>query len=511
VPSRRTLARSLLPEAARATLATALPRLTHAALDGLDAALLFVPAAGAPQALAKLPFGALLVKQYERAERAAGSSFVATVPTSSQGSIAIGLVPEDAAPFALLELAGSMTRAIRVGETRTLGVAASGLPAGLEQACIEAGTAAAWAAAFALPAFKSRPAEAARLSKIVPITRHALPARRLAVVAEAGDLVRWLTGLPPDRLHPAGFRRLAERIARRHGLQARFYGEAQLRRLGAGAFLAVARGSARRDAGILHLRYRPRGAARGAPIALVGKGLCFDTGGTNLKSHKSMLDMHTDMAGSAVALASLVALSQLRYRRPVDAWLALAENRIGPEAYQPQDVVTTANGTTIQVIHTDAEGRMVLADTLALASRSKPVAIIDFATLTGSCVRALTERYSGAFPSREDWRAPVERAGRDSGERVWCFPADPDFDRELESKVADLIQCTVDGKGDHIYAARFLRRFVGKDIPWLHVDLSAAMRTGGLAHVPTDITGFGVRFLASLLLDQTLPGMDGRG
>ena len=499
-----------MPEAARATLAAALPRLTHATLDRLDAVLLFVPAAGATQVLAKLPFGALLVKQFERTERKAGEGFVATVPTSSQGSVVIGLVPDDAPTFALLELAGRMAKASRIGECRTLGVTASGLPAGLERACIEAGTAAAWAATTALPAFKSKPANPSLLSSIVPITRQALPARRLAAVAEAGDLVRWLTALPPDRLHPAGFRRLAEGLARRHGWQARFYGEASLRRLGAGAFLAVTRGSARRDAGILHLRYRPRGAARGAPIALVGKGLCFDTGGTNLKSHKYMLDMHTDMAGSAVALAAMVALSRLRYRRPLDAWLALAENRIGPDAYQPEEVVTATNGTTIQVVHTDAEGRMVLADTLALASRSSPAAIIDFATLTGACVQALTARYSGAFASREDWRAPVERAGRESGERVWCFPTDADFDHELDSKVADLVQCTVDGKGDHIYAARFLRRFVGKEIPWLHVDLSAAVRAGGLAHVPTDITGFGVRFLASLLLDQVLPGVDGR-
>jgi leucyl aminopeptidase len=500
----------LLPGAARATLAAAVPRLSHATLDGLEAALLFVPAAGAKQALAKLPFGALLVKQFERSERRPGSSFVASVPTSPQGSIAIGLVPDEATPFAVLELAGSMTRALRVSEVVHLGVATSGLPAAVERTCIEAGASAAWAAAFALPSFKSKAPAPARLVKIVPVTRQAIPAKRLAAVAEAGDLVRWLTGLPPDRLHPGGFRRLAESIARRHGLQARFYGESQLRRLGAGAFLAVSQGSARRDAGILHLRYRPRGSTRGRPIALVGKGLCFDTGGTNLKSHRNMLDMHTDMAGSAVALASLVALSQLRFRRPVDAWLALAENRIGPEAYQPQDIVAAANGTTIQVIHTDAEGRMVLADALALASRSRPAAIIDFATLTGSCVTALTSRYSGAFASREDWRVPVERAGRESGERVWCLPTDPDFDRELESKVADVIQCTVEGKGDHIYAARFLRRFVGKDIPWLHVDLSAATRTGGLAHVPTDITGFGVRFLASLLLDQALPGTDGR-
>ena len=148
---------------------------------------------------------------------------------------------------------------------------------------------------------------------------------------------------------------------------------------------------------------------------------------------------------------------------------------------------------------------MLLADTLALAARARPALLVDFATLTGACVNALTDRYSGAFTNRPQLEAPLQAAGRASGERVWCMPMDEDFDTEIDSKVADVIQCPVDGKGDHIYAARFLGRFVGKGIPWLHVDLSAATREGGLAHVPTDITGFGVRFLAALLLDQRLP------
>ena len=155
-------------------------------------------------------------------------------------------------------------------------------------------------------------------------------------------------------------------------------------RLGAGAFLAVSRGNPRRDAGIAHLSYTPRNAAsRRADLALVGKGVLFDTGGTNLKPHKSMLDMHTDMAGSAVALATIVAAAQLRAPLAIDAWLAITENNIGPEAYRPQEVVRAMNGTTIQVIHSDAEGRMALADTLALAARRRPRAMLDFATLTG--------------------------------------------------------------------------------------------------------------------------------
>ena len=159
----------------------------------------------------------------------------------------------------------------------------------------------------------------------------------------------------------------------------------------------------------------------------------------------------------------------------------------------------TLNGTTIQVIHTDAEGRMVLADALSLAARRAPRAIIDYATLTGTCVYALTERYSGAFTNRPATRELLEAAGASSGERVWCFPMDADFDSDLESTVADVLQCSIDGKGDHILAARFLNRFVPKDIPWLHLDLAAGTRTGGLAHIGTEITGFGVRYTLDLV------------
>jgi leucyl aminopeptidase len=321
-----------------------------------------------------------------------------------------------------------------------------------------------------------------------------------ATLASAGgnNLARWLTALPPNYLDARGYKRLVQEFAQHLGLSFKFYGEPQLKRLGAGAFLAVSSGNATRDAGIAYLSYRPRGTAP-AHVSLVGKGICFDTGGTNLKPHKSMLDMHTDMEGSAVALGSLYALHYLGSPLAIDCWLAITENRIGPTAYKPQDVVRALNGTTIQVIHTDAEGRMVLADALSLAATKKPRAIIDYATLTGACVYALTERYSGAFTNLPAARAEIEAAGVTSGERVWCFPMDSDFDSDIDSSVADVMQCAVEGRGDHILAARFLNRFVPADIPWLHLDLAAGTRHGGLAHITTDITGFGVRYTLELL------------
>jgi leucyl aminopeptidase len=166
-------------------------------------------------------------------------------------------------------------------------------------------------------------------------------------------------------------------------------------------------------------------------------------------------------------------------------------------------LVTAVDGTTIQVIHTDAEGRMVLADTLALAARDKPGVIIDYATLTGSCVAALTERYSGVFANRSSANDLLLKAGAESGERVWPFPMDDDYDELLKSDVADIKQCSAETGGDHILGARFLSRFVPKSIPWVHVDLSAGQHKGGLGHVPTEITGFGVRLTVELLTRTT--------
>ena len=245
-------------------------------------------------------------------------------------------------------------------------------------------------------------------------------------------------------------------------------------------------------------------------MALVGKGICFDTGGTNLKSARGMQYMHEDMLGSAVAIGTLLALTRIGVAFSVDCWLAITENRLSPAAYKPQDVVTASNGTTIEVIHTDAEGRMALADALALASREKPQLIIDYATLTGACVNAVTERYSGAFTNRRVLETALVRAGRASGERVWPFPLDSDFDEPLESQIADIKQCVIENEGDHILAARFLSRFVGDDTPWIHIDLASARKKGGLGHVPTDVTGFGVRYSLALLLDERL-AQDGHG
>jgi leucyl aminopeptidase len=474
-------------------------RITAAALARYNSALLFLPLAPSQTDWNALPYGALLRALHERKVRKAGDTFHLRVGPKAQTLLVVACVAGEASTFERLQAAGKLARSALDGDPQSVLVWQQGCTTGAAEATFNTIIAALEAAAFRFATFKSKPKTRARLLRIDLARREKLPDLDLTLATAAGNnLARWLTALPPSTLDAGMYRRLLKQFAQRLKLGFKFHGETQLKRLGAGAFLAVARGNGARDAGIAYLSYRPRGAAAAA-ISLVGKGICFDTGGTNLKAHKSMLDMHTDMEGSAVALGSLYALHALRSPLAVDCWLAITENRIGPRAYKPQDIVRAANGTTIQVIHTDAEGRMVLADALSLASAKKPRAIIDYATLTGACVHALTERYSGAFTNRPEARALIESAGTSSGERVWCFPMDVDYDTDLESSVADIMQCAADGKGDHILAARFLNRFVPNDIAWLHLDLAAGTRHGGLGHIATEITGFGVRYTLDLL------------
>lgn len=312
----------------------------------------------------------------------------------------------------------------------------------------------------------------------------------LRAQAEGNLLCRELTVLPPNELTPAAYRERVKKLSRANGWKFEAFDMKKLRAMGAGAFVAVAQGSDPEDAAIVHLSYAHPKAKK--TIALVGKGICFDTGGHNLKPARYMHNMHEDMNGSAVALGILLAATQQKLPVNLDCWLALAQNHISPKAYKQNDVVTALNGTTIEVMHTDAEGRMALADTLTLASRAKPDLMIDFATLTGSMAVALGDRYSGVLGNREKWLQRAVETGKETGERLCAFPLDEDYEAALDSKIADIKQCTMEGGADHILAARFLQRFIENDVAWLHVDLSASRCEGGLGIVASDVTGFGV-------------------
>jgi leucyl aminopeptidase len=353
-----------------------------------------------------------------------------------------------------------------------------------------------WLNGAALPTWKSEKAPAP-LKRIELHGVAGLDLKRQQALAEGNTLCRALTMLPPNLLTPATYREHIRALAKDAGWAIEEFDIKRLKTLKAGAFLAVARGSGHEDAAVVRLS-RVGKKAKGKTLALVGKGICFDTGGHNLKPARYMNNMHDDMNGSAVALGILLAATRMNLPVNLEVWLAIAQNHLSPEAYTQNEVVTALNGTTIEIVHTDAEGRMVLADTLALAAKGKPEAIIDFATLTGSMAVALGERMSGVISNREELAASAVAAGQASGERVVAFPMPEDYDEALDSTVADVKQCTLDGEADHILAARFLNRFVG-ETPWLHVDLSASRCKGGLGGAGSDITGFGVGLGLELL------------
>lgn len=476
----------------------------------LDHLLVCVPEKAPDAVWRALPQGSKAKALLKRRSEGVVPAITTRLHNERQTAMSIGLLAGDAGAFGQLTFARKLVGAALREKAGAIGLCVLGFESSRAEAIAGRLTAAALAHGFGLAHFKSKPKPPRVKSIRLLGLERKLDLGRLLAETRGNNLARWLTALPPNKLDARAYVEFLQELAGRHGWQFRKYGMRELEKLGAGAFLAVAQGNANDSAAIVHLRYRPNGKpgksgkSEAPALGLVGKGIIFDTGGTNLKPFAAMADMHIDMGGSAVAVGTLLALTELEWPHATDCWLAITENRTGPTAYKSQDVVTALNGKTVQTVHTDAEGRMVLADTLAFAAREKPRLIMDYATLTGACITALTRRYSGVFTNRPELHPVLKRAGNDSGERVWPFPAGKEFLEDLESETADLSQCTPDAGGDHILAATFLNEFVPPEIPWIHIDLSAAKRKGGLAHIPTEITGFGVRYTLHVLLDTEI-------
>jgi len=473
-------------------------------LDSVDQLLLILPAKPSKSDFGKLPQGAKMQAVYRKHLAGATPAFTTRLANKKQTLVVAGTVAAAASTFEQLTLGRKLVAAATGQKAGSLGICAVGFDAERQGELVNNVLAATLAAAFRLPAFKSK-AEPATIKNIHLLgVDKMIDTARTEAEASGNNLARWLTTLPPNFLDANNYADLARSMAKDNGWAFKRYGVKELKKLGCGAFLAVAQGNDNDSANIVRLRYRPAAKNTSADLSLVGKGIIFDTGGTNLKPFESMLDMHGDMQGSAVALGTLLAISEMQLPIAVDCWLAITENRTGPNAYKSQDVVTAANGKTIQTVHTDAEGRMALADALVLASREKPGIIFDYATLTGSVIRALTTRYSGVFTNRSKLHPVLKRIGRNSGERVWPFPIGKEFLEDLKSETADFLQCSAKGSGDHILAASFLAEFVENDVPWVHLDLGAGDNEDGLGHVASKFTGFGVRYTMNAILDENL-------
>ena len=497
---------NVLPESHDLRIYQKLGRVDVKSLETVDQLLLILPPRPGKAVFSKLPQGLKLQAVYRRYDSDSVPALTTRLTNRRQTMVVAGTLSSDASPFEQLTLARKLISAATVQKAGSVGICAVGFDATTQAKFVGSALAAALAAGFGMPEFKAKPSPRKISSVRLLGLEERIDTKRLEAEASGNNLARWLTALPPNVLDATAYATLCRQLAKDHGWECKRYATRELDKLGCGAFLAVAQGNDNDSASIIRLRYRP-GAKNAAPdLALVGKGIIFDTGGTNLKPFEFMLDMHGDMQGSAVALGTFLAISKLQLPVAVDCWLAVTENRTGPNAYKSQDVVTAANGKTIQTVHTDAEGRMALADTLVLASREKPRLIVDYATLTGSCIRALTTRYTGVFTNRAELHATLTDIGERSGERVWPFPIGKEFMEDLKSDTADFLQCAVKGAGDHIHAASFLAEFVENDVAWVHLDLSAGDVEGGLAHVSSKFTGFGVRYTLAALLDSDLLG-----
>jgi leucyl aminopeptidase len=318
------------------------------------------------------------------------------------------------------------------------------------------------------------------------------PLHRAAAVAEGVTLARSLVNLPASHLHPDNF---ADHLAplREAGIGVEVLGPADLGRLGMNAILAVGNGSDRKPR-VIVLTWT---GAPGTPLALVGKGMCFDAGGLAIKTGPQMFGMKGDMGGAAAVIGTMLALARQQAAVSVVGVLGVAENMLSGASYKPGDVVTTMSGRTVEVFDTDCEGRMVLADVLHYtATRFQPRAMVDLATLTYSVMRGLGHVFAGLFATHDHLAQGLLAAGEVTGERFWRLPLDPAYDESLVSPIADLRQHGRDLEdGDAPVAAAFLRNFA-EGRPWVHLDIAGKelvdedrplARAGG--------QGFGVRLL----------------
>ncbi len=317
-----------------------------------------------------------------------------------------------------------------------------------------------------------------------------------AAASGIGDgivLARELVNEPPNVLYPAEFAKRASEL-RKLGVQVEVLDEVAMKKLGMNALLAVGQGS-QRDSRLVVMRWNGAKKKAETPIAIVGKGVCFDTGGISIKPAASMEDMKGDMAGAACVTGLMHALAARKAKANVIGVIGIVENMPDGNSYRPGDILKSYSGQTIEVINTDAEGRLVLCDALAYTiERFKPKLIVDLATLTGAIIVALGQEYAGLFSNDDKLAERLTEAGKVTGELVWRMPLGPAYDKMIDSKFADM-KNTGGRFGGSITAAQFLQRYVGKT-PWAHLDIAG---TGMAAH-NSEIgdswgPGWGVRLL----------------
>jgi len=431
---------------------------------------LLAPAAGGPRRILVAGLGA--PKELSaRNVRAIGGALAAHLMATHEAKAELLIDPPKGAPLAEAEFAANLALGLRLRNYR-----------------------------FGKYQTKEKPDKPKLLEAVALVTARVTEAKRLdlrlAAVAEGVHFARDLTNEPPNALYPEEFASRMKELTKL-GVKVEVLDVAAMQKLGLGAILAVGLGS-QRPPRLLVLQYS--GAKRGkseGPIAFVGKGVCFDAGGLCLKKPSGMVTMKGDMAGGAAVVGAIRALALRKAKVDVVGVVGLVENLPSGSAYKPGDIVKTMSGRTIEVIDTDAEGRMVLVDALYYtATRFKPRCIVDLATLTYAVSAAVGGAYSGIFCNDERLHKSLTAAGEATGERLWRLPIDGYFDANLESSIADFRHHSADDEAaDAAHAAALLKNFV-EDRPWAHLDIASKEFTGkDRALTPVGATGYAVALL----------------
>jgi leucyl aminopeptidase len=337
-------------------------------------------------------------------------------------------------------------------------------------------------------------------------TQQALAAgvERGRIVAEAVTMARDLINRPGNEVNPSYLAQTAKAIAKQTSLRCQILQQSDMRKLQMGCLLGVAQGSTQPPA-LIVLEHAPNGTSE-APIVLVGKGITFDSGGISIKPAANMEDMKMDMAGGAAVLGTMQALAQLDYPRRVIGLVPASENLPSGNAVKPGDILRAMSGKTVEVINTDAEGRLILADALSYAvQKLNPACIVDLATLTGAVVVALGSHATGMMGTDEAMMDRLRAAGERSAERVWQLPLFAEYSKQIKSDFADIKNTGSGRDAGSIIGGAFLKEFVG-DTPWVHLDIAGTAWTrDGKSYIPKGATGVGVRLLVEALHDMVTP------
>jgi len=356
-------------------------------------------------------------------------------------------------------------------------------------------------ASYRFDELKGEPAEPAALTEVVLVAPDGVAVEdvlaRASAVAEGVALARDLVNRPGGSLTATGLADAAAAAAEATGLDVEVWGPDRLAEERCGGLLGVNAGSTE-EPRLVRMTYTPEGESR-ATIHLVGKGITFDTGGLNLKPFEGMQSMKIDMGGAAAVVGAMRAVAALAPDVTIVGTCCCTDNQPGPTATMPGDVLHIRNGKTVEVLNTDAEGRLVLADGLSLAAEAEPDLIVDLATLTGACLVALGAEYAGLMGNDDAAIARVESAAGGAGENVWHLPLPDEYRKQLDSEVADLRNIGAGRYGGTLTAGLFLENFVA-DTPWVHLDIAGPVTTDSAGgEFQKGATGFGVRTLLELV------------